>query len=239
MGLSKQELYDGLIDIYNKTGQGLPGRLMRMHCLSKDIDELVAEGKMQIIEQTYSTLPDDEWFCLTKGYIVEESYSDRSSPALTFMRYYKGIDDTDLGSHFKKDKKLKHAYDTWLLVNKAKLDFVVGTEKMKPSTPLTKKEIAFMKDRKWYTENDIVRICIDEANEGLQITKQLIHNRKRILELMSVDAKYKADVVKNTKAMAEEEAERDMRINIISFLEKQNPDTKVQSISLGEKKAKA
>lgn len=127
--MDRKELYNAAVAVYNETGQGLPGRLMRMNGMGPVIDGLIEEGLFRSIEQTYGFLPDDEWICLTKGYCVEDTYTEEVD-ALTNVRIYKGIWDSEDEFEFggltietiMQDEDFKKQYDKWLAENKEKLE---------------------------------------------------------------------------------------------------------------------
>jgi len=120
--MDKLEFYNAVINMYNKTGQGVPGRILRPHGVSDVIDELIKDGLLKSIEQHYSFVPDDEWICLTKGYCAEEQ--ENYMQALTFVRIYRGVEDLGLG--MKSDDVLANPeyqalYAKWMDDNHDKL----------------------------------------------------------------------------------------------------------------------
>ena len=121
--MNKAELYNAAVNVYNQTGQGIPGGLLRMNGLSDALDELISEGLLKSIRQKYSYLPNDEWVCLTKGFCVEETYKDKTSD-LSFIRIYKGLEpQADLTiEKALSNVKFKEEYDKWVLRNKEKFN---------------------------------------------------------------------------------------------------------------------
>ena len=120
--MNKQEFYNAVVEIYKKTGQGVPG-FVRTRLDPSVIDELISEGKLKIVETKYNYLPNDEWICLTNVYCVEEEIKDMR--VLSFMRVYLNIDDLGLGLKLNdvlSNENFMKEYNIWLEKNKEQLN---------------------------------------------------------------------------------------------------------------------
>lgn len=134
--MTKKEIYNAAVDMYKKTGQGLPG-FIKMKIGRKELDELVDEGKLKVISQRYSYLPDDEWYCLTGVYCPEEEFANGDGKALSFIRIYLGIDsdnDKMIKKFFEENPKEREKYDkeyqVWLEKNRDILEKSFQIEKI-------------------------------------------------------------------------------------------------------------
>lgn len=133
--MTKKEIYNTAVDMYKKTGQGLPG-FIKMKIGRKELDELVDEGKLKVITQRYSYLPDDEWYCLTGVYCAEAEMVSGNPKALNFIRIYLNgdIGDKRIEKFFEKNPKEREKYDkeyqVWLEKNRDILEKSFQIEKI-------------------------------------------------------------------------------------------------------------
>lgn len=119
--MNKEEFYQAVVELYKKTGQGVPG-FIKTKINPKIIDELVSDGKLKIVTTNYSYLPNEEWICLTGVYCPEEDSDMRS---YSFMRLYLKIDDLGLGLKMKdvlSNENFMKEYNIWFNNNKDLLE---------------------------------------------------------------------------------------------------------------------
>lgn len=139
--MTKAQFYNAAVNVRKETGQGLSASIFKMSPFYEEcvalVDEFVAEGKMKKITQHYGTLPDDEWWVLTDGFCVEESYNDDTKGHdLDFIRTFLNHEDEYLGTGktvkqlVLESEELKPKYDQWLIDNKEALDIMVNTPLM-------------------------------------------------------------------------------------------------------------
>jgi hypothetical protein len=190
--VSKEQLYNWVVEIYKKTGQGLSGIVF--HKIGREpLEELLELGLVKVITHHYSYLPKDEWVCLTGVYCVEEEMEKGNGDmrALEFMRKYLGIPRTSgldrkldefLATHPEDQLKYDKWYEEWLIKNK---DFIDESfKKVKPMeipTEPTKykmnSELAkYIKSTNWYQDNLTVR----EA-DNLISRKNTLNNELKML----------------------------------------------------------
>lgn len=129
--MNKEELYNAAIKVYNETGQGLPGALIRRQNadMAASMDELIAEGLFKsIIDPTGPMLiGGDEWVCLTKGYCVEETYGSKGHE-LAYVRIFKGIPDIMFPMKDEEvlaNEQFMAGYQVWLEANRTALEEVI------------------------------------------------------------------------------------------------------------------
>lgn len=115
--MNKEEFYQAVVNLYKKTGQGIPS-FIKTKIDPSIIDELISEGLLKIVETKYNYLPNDEWICLTNVYCVEEEMNDMR--VLSFMRIYLGIEDLGLGlkrTDVITNDKFMIEYHSWINKN--------------------------------------------------------------------------------------------------------------------------
>lgn len=234
--MNKAELYNKIVDIYKKTGQGTAG-FIRMKIGSDIIDELIEDGLIKSVVQTYSYLPNDEWLCLTKGYCVEEN--DHS--ALSFMRMYMKINPIfELGKivftledAFNNPDYVK-GYNEWLEKNKEKLDEIKDIQYLQTDNlpELNSDVTEYLKSRRWYKENELISKCLFDLTEtDVNNEKQLsIYEELIKLENMpSVRERYTDALKEHIKERDELKKEMKIRSKIKNWLLSKNQNEKIQS----------
>ena len=154
--MTKKEIYNAVVEIYKKTGQGIP-RFVWKQLNDSFIQELIDEGKLKKVTISYSHVPDDEFLCLTKGFCPEEG--GKNTTGLTFMRVYLGVNDLGLGitqTELFKDKDNKKHYEEWLATNADKLketdEILAGRldEAVSKNLPKKKRENSQRKQNQFY-----------------------------------------------------------------------------------------
>jgi len=117
------------------------------------------------VEVRYSSLPNETWYCLTKGYCVEEEPNE----CLTYLRYFLGHDPViDMGKHsvsakqFSDNKDLMGKYNKWLSKNKKQLDEIETIPHIKEveSQSISADVTDYIKSRGWYKSNSNIEKCI-------------------------------------------------------------------------------
>jgi hypothetical protein len=85
---NKNELYNAIVNLTKKTGQGLTSKVVDSKT-KKILNELIAEGLIKKV-RSVGTIQDD-WYCLTAGYCVEEDcYRSGNLIELEYVRKYLG-----------------------------------------------------------------------------------------------------------------------------------------------------
>lgn len=230
--MNKVEFYNKAIEVYKKTGQGLPFFLKHRLPNPYIVDELVDEGLMKIVNQSYKTLPDDQWICLTNVYCVEEAMN---SQALTFMKLYLGIDPLiEMGSirytikQANMDSEFMKNYSEWLFENSDILKKIDTIEFLKEEgNDLDSKTLEFIKSRSWFKNNKSVKICKEKLNN--------VHDRISILkQLISLKTRHgsysKEEIEKDKNQLNEEKDSLKYIAKINIFLNKQDENSLIQNI---------
>lgn len=237
--MTKKEIYNAVVEIYKKTGQGIP-RFVWKQLNDSFIQELIDEGKLKKVTISYSHVPDDEFLCLTKGFCPEEG--GKNTTGLTFMRVYLGVNDLGLGitqTELFKDKDNKKHYEEWLATNADKLketdEILAGrldeavskksseekkgkpTKKTKPV--LSKAEIEHLKERGCYERNESVKNVNKNITESIDVNDELIGKLRQIIPLCEMKKeKYKEEIVKYKFELEENLKEGDILHNTSIWL---------------------
>lgn len=134
--MNKSEFYNSVVNVYNETGQGVP-ELIKFNLPNPNIvDELISEGFLKVVVTPYNHLPDDRTLCLTKGYCVEEEDDGNWIGPLSYVRFYRNIEQSSLSvrvgmdnESLSKNPEFLKGYSEWLGKNHIKL-----TEKIESMT---------------------------------------------------------------------------------------------------------
>lgn len=180
--MNKIELYNNIVKIYKKSGQGTSG-FIRHKIGYELVDELIADGLVKIVTHQYNYLPNDEWICLTKGYCVEDDILvEGDQSALTYVRMYLDVDpivvigkDKLLVKDAFRNPVLVEGYSKWLTKNKEKLDEGQAIELLEDSGDsniLSVSDVEYLKTRAWYKENQTIGICLKQLGE-YNVTEQV------------------------------------------------------------------
>lgn len=241
--MNKIELYNNLVDVYKKTGQGLP-KFIEYKIGSEPIEDLINDGLVKIVTQHFSYLPDSEWICLTKGYCVEDDYINNDREALTFMRIYVGMESlVDVGDlkitifDAIRDLDLMKRYVSWFEKNKDKLAEISTIEKLDDSSlpELSNDIVEYIKTLKWYEDNCIVSVCLKRMDGATrEIVKQIsiydeLISLKRMANSKVGSTKYK-DIDEDIKKKEELEKEIKNRKRIYNWLSDKDGNLNIQSL---------
>jgi hypothetical protein len=236
--MTKEEIYNSAIEMYKKTGQGLPG-FITLKIGRDEIDELIEEGKLKSIKQHYSYLPDDEWLCLTGVYCVEEEMAKGNHRPLDFIRIYLGVKgnsgiDAKMKEFFDENPEEKLKYDNeykeWLNTNKEILEKSFQIQKVEiPSTPskttINKELSEYIKDSNWYIDNYSVKEAEKNISKKLLLNGEIKGLYKRKLQMMSPFTDPQA-VEKTKKDLEKTEFELTMDSKVQKLLFKSNDNNK-------------
>jgi hypothetical protein len=191
--MNKVELYNKIVEVYKKTGQGVPS-FIKFSIGQDVINELVEDGLIKIVVQQFNYLPDDEKLCVTKGYCVEDDYmNDKNSRALDYIRMYLNHDPViDFGSALKVTLKqafsnvdLVKGYAVWLEKNKKALDEMENIQFLDDtSLELNEELIDYIKTRDFYKENKTISVSLSLMLDADTNILEQITLTKEILNLM-------------------------------------------------------
>ena len=238
--MNKSELYNKIVDIYKKSGQGIP-KFIETKIGSDVIDQLVEDGLVKIVTQKFSYLPNSEDICLTKGYCVEEDMSKGNHQSLTFMRMYMNVNPVvELGdivltlNDTIKDLELMKKYVIWLEKNKEKLEEIKDIEYLDEKTEigLSNESIEYLKTRSWYKKNNIISECLSSMSSGdTEVNKQMsiLTELIKLKSTPSVREKYKDSINEDITEKNELEKEMKIRSRIRNWLSSKDANEKIQS----------
>ena len=238
--MTKSELYNKIVDVYKKTGQGLSWIVPEKSVEIRDLlSELIEDGLIKRITITYTRLPDDTWYCLTKGYCVEEESSDGiiSSP-LMYLRFYLGnemvvnMGKIQLSSkECIKNPDFIEKYSTWLTKNTMKLEEMKNIEYLVEEHPILsdvlKKQLI---KTNWYKNNLTVSSCLLALDKSNLLSIEKIDLLNRIILLSKRSEEHKKDISKREEEIVKTNSEISDTKGIIRFLSKLDPKKKIQDI---------
>lgn len=245
----KIHFYNSLVDCYYKTGQGFPGKIMRVHGGEGPvIDELIKDGLVKSVMIKYSTCDDDEWICLTKGYCVEESYGDylnKDMDNLTFIKIYRNSknDVAHLTGgktvvQLFENKEFKKKYNLWLGKNMKKLNEKI--EHLKEKKPkkinlfekvLSDEEVKYIETSNWYKGNWSVKECKIHVDELLELETKRLSITDEILEIMEkTPMVYKTEIGKNRREKKKSEEDIAILKSISEWLNKFKHSLKIKTL---------
>ena len=221
--MTKQELYTKIIEIYKKTGQGTSTYIMKDPEIKYLVKELISDGLFKIVSITNSTLPDDEFICLTKGYFSEE---DSDTNSLTYMRIYMGLEKViDLGrlktltlKESLKDPKLMANYSAWLTKNHKKLiEFNSIPTTITSKNELSKKEKDFLNSFDYFKKPRTKKETISELEDiKINMDKQF-KAYDSLISLLKMSNGYENKLLKYNKEFAELKEEYKLIEDILYF----------------------
>jgi len=231
--MTKTEFYNKVAGLTKKTGQGIELKLALMIPGFNKImlDELIDDGLLKLIHQSYSYLPSSDWICLTNIYNVEEDPNN-----MFFMRYYLGFPDDFVEKHLKIDNKTRED----IIAEKIKeyKDFVnkniEGLEAIKRiktniniTDSLDSDTINFLVERKWYTDNLSLLEAIKDCEEAKDNEVQQLKLQKRLNELYEQEGIYEIKKKENYHDMIENENNIKYRDKIL-YLMKNSEDKTIK-----------
>jgi len=227
--VTKEELYENVVDITAKHGQGIPLFMLKQNKEVQDaLDSLITEKKVKIVTKSYSHLPDDETICLEGVYCIEEelSKSGGNLSHMSFLRHLLGSSE-NIPAFGKTDTEIaqseegKPLYEAWLKDNKEGLDALValkGNPIEYKVEKLTDEEKDFLTSRGWYEKNKTIK-------EGLEISEKTIPDRNKqieivaeIIDLKKQDKKHEDEVKSDIEENKKNIAELEIRLKINSLM---------------------
>ena len=231
-------LYNSIVDITKKTGQGVPLFVVERLGLVEAADIMVEKGILNKYHQQYSHLPDDTTYCINGVYNVENDMGESKgkgvfmSSSLHFIRRWLNLDQSqDILFKIVKDKTGDDVYKQWLIDSKPEylnwikknLEGIEALNKLEHLTHLdlttgTSLEVGtesyeLLVSRIWFTDNEKVSECIRLNDEAMDVIKQQIRLTKEILSLYSKKSNNAddAEVKRHNLFLAETSKELDIR----------------------------
>lgn len=196
--MNKAEFYNSVVKVYRETGQGVPGFLRGRAVSERDLNSLIEEGHLKSVVLSFSYLPDDETICLTKGYCVEAEITKRDTRALSYVRYYKGIEQglENIGgptnAQLGEDKEWLKGYNEWLDKNKSLLEEVIELmPEGKDSDFLSEKEKEYLRGRNWFKNNLTIRECLKQSRQRTVKEREIIETCDELIVLTRYSEKHK------------------------------------------------
>lgn len=168
--MNKREIYNGMVNVYKQSGQGVPKMLFESFIDS--INELISEGKIKEVTTVFNHLPNDHWYCLTDVYCVE----DYGHKTLGFMKLFLNVEEEDSMFKLEKDEN----YNNWLEENKEQLkkikDLQHYNEVVNVVEPIKSNDSLINTIRKYksYKNNKSVDHLMNNCNERIGVNKQII-----------------------------------------------------------------
>lgn len=235
--MTKGEFYGALINTTMNTGQGVPLILFKGQ-IRADIMELVEEKKVKLVEKTFNHFNNDVFVCLMNIYCVEEHINDNMQ-ALSFMRRYLGIDQTnDVPFKMFHNKTPEQAYtewetgsqeeyDKWKIDNKEGLDAIdnlpTNLDKLVSDIDNFSEEfLDFIKSKDWYRNNVTATEALEFSNDKISNLTELIRVHNELLRLYKSDSvtmsKYANEIIESEKELKEIEKELQFRNKIKLYL---------------------
>jgi len=222
--MNKTEFYNSVVEVYNKTGQGVPG-FLRSKMDNRVIDQLIEEGFLKEVTIPFNHLPNETNICLTKGYCVEEDMLNRDITPLSYLRLYKGLEQglehiTGVGN----DKLVQNpdfmvGYAEWLKKNHEKLTEVINpVDEEMIFHPLSPEEKEYLISRDWYISNEKIERIIDLMRDKTGRLREEISLHKQMINLCEGRESYKDNYDRSVVGKAEAENELKIRERISDFL---------------------
>ena len=195
--MTREEFYNAMVNVYNETGQGIPA------FIAEQMDPNIIKGLLDdglIVKHTmaFNHLPDDETFCLAKGYCVEEGSTKANMNNYVFMRFYRGLDQglQGVGSpsnkELVKDPKFIKDYLKWLTINQKKLEEVVKPISCEAITShaFTKEEKEYLEGLEWFNKNETIRSSLNRLRERSSRIKEIIKLSRELVNLTEGSKKH-------------------------------------------------
>ena len=228
--MTKSEFYNSVVKIYTETGQGVPGFFRGRAVSERDLNSLIEEGLLKSVTISFSHLPDDETICLTKGYCAEEEITRRDTTALSYVRYYKGLEQglEKIGGpsnqQLSEDTEWLKGYNEWLEKNRVSLEEKIDLlPESKSSDFLNEKEKQYLISRDWFKNNLTVRESLRDSRKRTDTERQIIETCNELIALTKNSEKHKSSY--DNAVDSKEKAEGSVRVRerIEDFLQ-MSPD---------------
>lgn len=224
--MTKRELYENIVDIQKKHGQGLSGLVGKMDSnIQYFLDELVSEGYIVESICNFKTLPNDNWYLPVQGYNV---WKDDEPRALSFVRMFLGkTDEIFLNlpyTNFIQNVDFMKAYAIWLEKNNESLTIMLNLDSNYPGSDslFSSEEIEFIKGKDWYKENNTISECIKLNNKAINISEEILELSNKMKRLMDKPDK------ENDERIENESKDIKFRKRLISRLSTLDKNKKIQ-----------
>lgn len=223
--MTKRELYENAVSIQKKSGQGLSGIVGRMNSDIQDLlDELVEEGHLRVIHQSYSYLPDDSWYFPTKGYCVFDP-NEEEKRALSFVRMFLGKTEEIFVNlpytDFIQNPDFMKAYSDWLTKNKEQLDIMINLDETYPGEDVlfSNEEIEDIKSKEWFEQNKSVKECLSESKSKLKDFEEMITLNERIVSLYKQKGNSEKEIVECETSIEDTKKQIKFRKRLHNYLD--------------------
>ena len=229
--MTKRKLYENIIDIQKKSGQGLSGIVGKMDRGVQDLlDELMEEGVIKMTTKHFSHFPDDNCYFPILGYCVFEDSDER---ALGFVRMFLG--DTEIFLNFPYTDFIQNvdfmkAYSDWLTKNKEQLDVMINLDdEYKGNDVLfVDEEIEYIKSRDWFEENKSVKDCLYESRNRLSEFDEMITINERIVTLYRQKGDSEKEIEECEKSIEDTKNQIKLRKRIHNYLDSLDQNKSIQ-----------
>lgn len=223
--MTKRELYEGVISIQKKCGQGLSGIVGKMdRNVQELLDELVEEGHLRVIHQSYSYLPDDTWYFPIKGYCVFDP-NEEEKRALSYVRMFLGKTEEIFVNlpytEFIQNPDFMKGYSDWLTKNKEQLDIMLNLDETYPGEDVlfSDEEIEHIKTREWFIENKSVKECLDSSRDKMSDFDEMITINERIVSLYKQKGNSEKEIEDTEKSIEDTKKQIKLRKRLHNYLE--------------------
>ena len=204
--MNKQELYKSLIEIHKKGGKGLSG-IVKIDSYENEqsMDELIADGLVKACDTGGSIgHPESNIFYMpTVGYNVWEDqgvdgkYNSRfNGRYLYFVRLYlndlDAVTNSSMGITYAdlvQNPSTMKDYSDWLTRNDAALKEMLNLSEYIPFTEvsLSSDDIAWIKEKKWYTNNEKISECLKQSKQALidnvDISRNIVNLYNKLIDI--------------------------------------------------------
>ena len=249
--MTKEEVYNIIVDVQKNTGQGLSGIVKVMgdksQYFSEHISTLVEEG-LVTANDTGGSLghPESKMFYTpSKGYNVWDEEKSNSSQNLAFVRFYLGIvedseeerDEDDMKRFLNPTAKERiqnlgfiTRYAEWLGENEEGLIEMLNLEELVVvGVQLSDEDIEFIKERGWYKDDKPVKECVSLSKEKCDDYNAIISVQEKLLVLYEDDPTYaqsKKDAIEDIREIKEETLPQRKRVH--DYLSQMDQSTPIQ-----------
>lgn len=248
MKITKSVVYQALIDIHKKTGQGLSGIVkIKSGEYSDYLDELVNDGLVEGCHTGGSLghYESNVFYMPTKGYNV---WKDEKPQALTYVRIFLDITPKETLSVFEpglitylQNPEFMKGYSEWLSENIVSLKEMLNLNDTLPldmnneivdeKTGLLITDIEWIKERDWYLENLTVSDCLKRSIEGLEKDIKIIELNKKLLALYESNIEgYSKEIDVSNKEIKDKKLSNDIRVRVNEWLQSQKKRTKIKDL---------
>ena len=220
--MNKAIVYNNILELYRKTGQGLPVFLVRRSSEMYDhAKNLLKEGL--IIEHTkeYRTLPDD----IT--YQIKGAYYPEVGTDLVNLRVFLGVPhgipgDKRTNGDLLRSLDFVKEYYSWLSANIDHIERSLKIPSMEEAPEEPTEVIEYLTSTEWYSGNLSVGKCLDRLSNVRDLLEKLVATKKLICDL-------EADAGSETSNTKKEISDAEKKICLIT-----GSITFLRNLSVGE-----